>query len=275
MLISELCGNHNGNEELLREMVEQSAKAGAHFAKIQTFFAKDLSDSYLWDADRPRLKKLELDWKQHALFVKYCNLYGITPMTSVYTAKYLPQLGELGFQYIKIGSAQCTEKEMIQTAIALGFKVIMSTGGHKLTDIPHFGPLTGVLHCVSKYPAKASEADLLRMLQIPKYWPNHAYGFSDHTDPKAPDWDKASKLAMFMGATYIERHFTVLARNETKDGPVSINFDQLKELCRYDRLSFEEKLAENPELGVLSCPKDHQEIEVIRHYKGRWDVKAS
>ena len=61
-------------------------------------------------------------------------------------------------------------------------------------------------------------------------------GYSDHTPPSTTSLF-ASKLAIFYGATYIERHFTVLGKNETKDGPVSINGNELKDLLEFSQMS--------------------------------------
>lgn len=268
MIIAEACQNHRGDTDLLREMVAKAAEAGSQFCKIQTFFADDLGPN--WKDEYDRLKGLELDWQAHKRFVQWCCNDGVIPMTSVYTKRYIPQLWEAGFRYIKIGSAQCDDEDLIKSYLTVGFKVVVSTGGHRLKDIPKIGPLFGVLHCVSKYPCPPEEADLLRMLELRKHWGSTPIGFSDHTDPRSPNWDRASKVSLFLGGTIVERHFTLLPRNETKDGPVSISFDQLKELCRFDKLSQEDKLKEHPELGLLVCAKDKPEIDIIRRYKDRW-----
>lgn len=269
MIIAELCQNHLGKPDLLREMVAKAAEAGCAYAKIQTFFADDLSPE--WRHEYDRLKSLELDWDTHAKFVQWCKEFQITPMTSVYTLDYAQQLHEAGFKYIKIGSAQACNEDLIRTYIGLGFKVLLSTGGHKILDIPKVGPLTGIFHCVSKYPHMPEEANLLRMLEFRKwYGMGTPLGFSDHTDPLDPGWYQPSKLALFMGATFIERHFTILDRDQTKDGKVSVDFEQLKELNRWDRLAQTERLEEVGELGMLSYPQSQDELDLIARYEKRW-----
>lgn len=268
MIIVEGCQNHQGNMDLLKKMVESAAQNGGKFFKIQSFFAEDLTPQ--WRDEYDRIKALELNWDQHREFVKVCESFGIIPMTSVYTTRYLEILGQCGFKYVKIGSPQVTDQELIQMYIAAGFKVIISTGGHKLSDIPRWGPLAGVLHCVSKYPTQPYEANLSRMLEIKRYWPGVAYGFSSHIDPGTNDWDLPLKLASYLGATYLECHFTLSDRDKTKDGPVSIEPWQLKELYKFETLSREEQLEIYPWLGLIAKEQDQKELDLIKKYKTRW-----
>jgi N,N'-diacetyllegionaminate synthase len=269
VIIAEICQNHQGNEDLLFEMVDVAAECGANFIKIQSFFADDLGPEFRHDYDR--LKKLELSWETQRAFAERCVLKGVIPMTTIYSTKYMEQIHNCGFKWVKIGSPNSHDTDLVSTLIATGFKVIISTGGRRnLKDLPRLGPLAGVLHCVSKYPHKPDEANLIRMLEIKKLWPSESYGFSDHTDPTAVFWDLPSKYALMLGATYVEKHFTILPRDQTKDGPVSIDPAQLMELCQFDRMTFQEKIKQCPEFGVIVCEQDQQEVELIKRFQGRW-----
>jgi sialic acid synthase SpsE len=272
-VISELCGNHLGDVKLLKDMVQASADSGAAFAKIQSFFADDLSPD--WRHDYDRLKKLELNWDQHARFVEWCKEAKIIPMTSAYTYSYAPKLWEAGFRHIKIGSAQAWDADLIQTYVEMGFQVLISTGGRSLAAIPKIWPVMGWLHCVSAYPADYLKANLIRMLDIRKVFPSCPYGLSDHTDPTCMNWDVPSKVSMIMGGKYLEKHFTILKREETKDGPVSIDVSQLQELCRFAQLSLDKKLEEMPPAGVFVYPQLDDEIVRIAKYEGRWKRQAA
>jgi N,N'-diacetyllegionaminate synthase len=268
VIIAELCQNHQGDKSLLKDMVDTAGGCGAKFAKIQSFFAEDLAPE--WEHDKERLKKLELDWDTHARFVEWCGKAGVIPMTSVYTTGYLDKLWEAGFKWVKVGSAQSLDTELIKTYVEMGFKVVVSTGGHSLQEIPKIHPLAGVLHCVSQYPCKAFQANLIRMLDLRKYFPSVPYGFSSHIDPADPDCLDTLRTALFLGASFVEAHFTLRPRAETKDGPVSLDSAQLFELCHYDRLTFEQRLARNPGLGVLMYPQPKEERELIERYASRW-----
>lgn len=267
MVIAELCQNHNGDVTLLKEMTLSAIEAGARAVKIQTFFACDLTENFQFDRDR--MKNLELDWQAHQEFFDICKNAKVIPITSVYSAKYMPYLHDIGFKYVKIGSAQARDKQLILKYISTGFSVIVSTGGNNLSDIPAIGPLAGILHCVSLYPHHWSQSNLNRLYDIRKRWPNTSFGFSDHSDPISNDWAIASKLAMAMGSTWIERHYTMLPRDETKDGPVSITYDQLKILCQIDALSLHEKIKLLPP-QLFFYPQTDNELNNIKNYEGRW-----
>ena len=268
MIIAEFCGNHNGDRSLLFNMIAHAAEAGATFCKIQSFFADDLSSE--WEHDHTRSKQLELSWEDHRVFVATCENHKITPMTTVYTTKYAQDLWNAGFKWVKIGSPQATNEQLIRTYVELGFQVIVSTGGHKLQSLPRIHPLAGVLHCVSKYPCSPYETNLIRMVEIKKYFPSAPVGFSSHVDPTQRDWAIPLKLASFMGATFIEVHFTLLSREKTKDGNVSLDHDQLSEICQFDRLEPADKRAYMGWFGTLMSGQEQKERDLISKYAKRW-----
>lgn len=269
MIIAEICQNHQGKPELVKKHVLAAAKAGAWAVKIQSFFADDLAPEWR-ERDYDRLKGLELNWEQHRIFAQTCKNEGVIPMTSVYTHRYLQEIHEAGIKHIKIGSAQANDEMLLKAYLITGFKVFVSTGGHHLGSLPHIRPVEAIFHCVSRYPTPPYEANLGRMLEIKKWWPNTAYGFSSHIDPLDPDWEVPLKLALYMGASYLECHFTILDRKETKDGPVSLDTNQLKEICDFDRLPSNEKLLKNPGFGIFKMPDLQIEKDLIEKYKGRW-----
>ena len=266
MIISELCSNHGGDLDTLDYMVDMSAEAGVWGCKIQTFFAKDLSGE--WSADYYRLNECELNWEAHARFIKRCVSHNLVPITSVYSGKYAVQLRDLGFNYIKIGSAQALDHKLITKYQRYGFKIISSTGGVDSCDIPK-KKYWALLHCVSQYPTHPYQFDLRRINELGRRF-DCRIGLSSHVNPMHPNWDWPLKFAMALGASPIEVHFTTKARNETKDGHVSLVFSQLKQLCWFDALTYPQKLEVFPMLGMFNYPKTEQERELIKHYGKRW-----
>jgi len=273
VIIAELCQNHRGNLTVLREMVGEAARAGAKFAKIQTFFADDLARR--WRDRYNHYKELELSWSDHEKFVGYCLSEGITPMTSVYNPRYLSQLNEIGFRHIKVGSADAQNEHLIRFINVNGMKSYVSTGGQDLSGIPK--GLKGIecyFHCVSKYPGNYKEANLSRFIRMKEYFPNTKIGFSDHTFPEDPNALLPSMVASALGAAYIEKHFTICCRSLTKDGGVSINFKQLKKLCEFHERTTDFKLTMLPEIPVdlFRDNMDQEEKEIIQKYQGRWKI---
>ena len=268
MIIAECCQNHNGNLEILRDMVFNAAEAGVDFVKIQSFFADDLADQSNVE-ELARLKKLELSWDDHVRFVDWCKQAGVLPMTSVYTSRDLNKLKEIGFDHIKIGSAQASNSQLIKDCLPR-FQVLVSTGGQRLNELD-WDVLAGVfsvLHCVSHYPALPNQANLWRINEIRNTLGFNKVGFSDHTDPALHGWELPSKIALFLGANVIERHFTILPRGKTKDGNVSLDFAQLSDLCKFAKLDLDGK---REELGLWSMLRSKQDdFELVEKYKGRW-----
>lgn len=266
MIISELCQNHNGDLSILEKMVHESAKAGATFCKIQSFFADDLADA--WKHDYERIKSLELNWDAHERFVLWCDSAGMIPVTSVYTTRYADRLWAAGFRYVKIGSAQALNRDLIRAYMAMGFKVFLSTGGVNIAEVPRLHPLEAVFHCVSQYPTDPYQTNLNRIYQIKKYFPSASLGFSSHVDPYHPSWFEPLQMASML-TDYIEVHFTVLPRDKTKDGRVSLDFEQLRRLCEFDRLP--DKLEWAPSYaGIFHYPQKSEEKQLITKYQGRW-----
>jgi len=267
MIIVEACNNWAGKKELLWDMLKIAAENGADFFKVQTFYAKDLTSE--WKHTEDRVKSLELSDEDHHKLVQLGKEYSITPMTTVYTPEYLPMLGETGLKWIKLGSPQATDNNLLRMAKAFGFKVIVSTGGTPINKLPVSYHVEGVLHCVSLYPHTLRQSNLHRMIELKGRYPNTNIGFSDHSDPTVEHWMLPSMSAIQLGAKYIERHFTILDRKDTKDGVVSITPDQLKQLSAYDKSEITPESYLN-ELGI-SGKQSNEEIELINKYKGRWN----
>jgi sialic acid synthase SpsE len=278
-VIAELCQNHGGDIDTVKRMVDEAAACGAQFVKIQSFFADDLNPDWPnYYAEYERLADLQLSWSNHHRFVEHCYNSGIVPMTSVYTDKYLGHLKDIGFNYIKLGSAQAIDGwGLSHKYINAGFKVIGSTGGYDFVRANFHKEASAYLHCVSKYPHSAYESDISRMLSL-KYF-LHTYigdgidvGLSDHSDPRcAATWDMASKLAMSLGASYLERHFMLPGQENMKDSCVSVYPEQLKDLCDF-AIADEETRKEQVRdwFGLFYSPKTQSEKDLINTYTKRW-----
>lgn len=268
MILSELAQSHLGDMKILRMMVKESAEAGAWGCKIQSFFANDLASN--WKHDQVRLKGLELDWVQHKEFVKMCEDQGLVPVTSVYADKYLDKVYKAGFKIVKIGSAQNRDSDLVSSYLAAGFEVMVSTGGIDLVDLKNENYHT-VFHCVSQYPTNPWHTDLSSILLIKKNFPNAYAGFSSHVDPTHPHWQHPLFASYAFGARMLEVHYTSLQRDRVKDGKVSLNIWQLKELCEFDKCPDESRHEIWPQYGMYRMPKTEEEINLIDHYRGRWN----
>lgn len=299
-LIAEFCQNHNGDFEILRRMIAAAAEGGATHGKIQTIFSSDLAfrpafEDGMTDADgrilvikRPyqaeydRLKKLELTYEQQRAFVEECRRAGIEPLTTAFTLTSIPEIRDLGWRSIKVASYDCASYPLLE-ALIVGFdELFVSTGAsydaevaEAATILASSGKTFSLLHCVTRYPTPLTEMNLRRLEWLRDLAPS--VGLSDHSLVSA-DGVKAVLAAIHLGADVIERHFTVLAEQETRDGRVSIRKEHLTEIVSFARLSADEQRAYLKEfvpefdimLGSAHRELSHEELLNRAYYRGRF-----
>lgn len=296
-IIAELCQNHEGDINTLKEMVWEAAEAGATYAKIQTIFADDLTkrerfEDGVKEGDiikvirRPhapeygRLKPMDLDRKAHEIFLNECQAAGIKPLTTVFARSRIPFVHELGFKEVKVASYDCASFPMIKELKERFEHLYISTGATFDNEIETTASVLkghnfSFLHCITIYPTPLDQVNLARIDYLRKF--TNEVGFSDHTLVER-DGLKASIAAIFLGAQIIERHFTVLDRTLTKDGPVSINPEQLKELVEFSRMSKAElegyigkKIPEFKQMiGRAKRTLSNEELLNRDYYRGRF-----
>lgn len=298
-VIAELCQNHNGDWSILEEMVYAAAESGATCAKIQSMKAGDLThrprfdDGKMdeqgvvttirrpYDAEYRRLKPLDLTDDDHYRFVEVCGKAGLKPLTTVFSRCRVPFVATLGLEGIKVASFDCSSYPLLRDLVRHNIpRVIVSTGVTFDSEIEKAcralnGVNVALLHCVSVYPTPLVEANLCRMDYLRRLCP--VVGISDHSNPD-DDGVKLAAAALLRGAEIVERHFTILPKRKTKDGPVSVNPQQLRELVRVSRMEREELGAfvrENvPEfelmLGSETREFSHAELLTRDYYRGRF-----
>jgi N,N'-diacetyllegionaminate synthase len=257
ILIAECCQNHNGNKEILKKQIHEAANNGADFVKIQAIRSREIShrerfDEGLTDADgtvltikRPylaeveRLSKLDLSLDDEQWFVDECWRAGVAPMTTAFTITGAREIKDMGYEAIKIASYDCASFPLLREVKKYWNNIYVSTGAtydheiEKASSILQGSDFT-MLHCLTIYPTPMDVLNLKRMAYLRRF--SSKVGYSDHSLLETTDlW--ASKIALALGACCIERHFTVLEKDGTKDGPISIKPHQLKELNEFAQLS--------------------------------------
>lgn len=255
--IAEFCQNHNGDFHILEKMVKSAALAGAQYGKIQHIYANNLSfrpefesiPKSLGDiplSQRPysqeydRLKSLELSEEQIKNFIKICFDNGLEPMTTCFAREHVHRIKELGFSVVKIASYDCASFQMLREMSKVYDKIILSTGATFNDEIEHAvnilnDKLFALMHCVTIYPTPDNMANLSRLSWLKSL--ATSIGYSDHSkfDPGMDPLQ--SMAAIFLGAQFIERHYTILHSKDTKDGVVSIDENGLKLLRDFSNLS--------------------------------------
>ena len=300
-IIAELCQNHNGDVNILKDMIWRAADSGASHVKIQTIFSEDLtlrerfeegvtSNGVVKSIKRPylpefeRLSKLDLGFDTHALFIDECSSAGVIPLTTVFNRSRLESIIELGFKEIKIASYDCASFPLINDLKNKFNHIYVSTGATHDSEIETTANILSdqnfsFLHCVTIYPTPVDKLNLNRIDYLRQF--TNSVGFSDHTRPSQHGIDP-DIVALWKGADVIERHFTILDSSQTKDGPVSINPEQLKNLVDYSKYNHDElsKLVENISdydkmLGSKTHSLSEEELLNRDYYRGRFASKIN
>lgn len=270
VLIAEFCQNHLGNPELLSRMIDKAAEAGATHVKIQHIYVRNLtyrpqfeeglvqdgrrrSIKRPWRPEYERLQTLELDADAVKHFVSYANSKGVIPMTTCFARRDISAIYEQGFRSVKVASYDCPSYQMLRELAVKFDHLFISTGACFDDEIRTATNVIGdrvpftLLHCVTKYPTALEDMHLRRMEWLRQF--SDSVGLSDHS-LVSRDGLIASKAAITLGADVVERHFTILSEDQSKDGPVSITPQLLKELKSFSQL---DRAAQKSELDK-ACP---------------------
>src|SRR5262249_6072407 len=219
IVIAECCQNHNGDKNILQEMIWSAAEAGADFAKVQFIYADDLvyrerfeqgltEDNIVKVIKRPykseyeRLKNLEIASDDHAWFIAECQRAKIKPLTTVFTRGGVRAAARLGLREIKLASYDCASYPLIKEVREQFAHLFVSTGATydeeiaKTAEILN-GTSFSFLHCVTIYPTPLDQLHLNRMDYLRQF--TSSVGFSDHTLVER-DGIKASAVALHLGA---------------------------------------------------------------------------
>ena len=301
-VIAELCQNHNGDPGLIQEMVQAASEAGADIAKIQFIdsadltFRKKFDDGLIEDKEikvikRPykeeynRLKKLDLNKDDHLNFIETCKKFKITPMTTIFNLSKIKYAKEIKFNAIKLASYDCGSHFMIKEMLKKNFdKIVISCGASYDTEIEKTCELMqnhkdfSLLHCVTIYPTPLIQAHLNRINYLKKLTKN--VGISDHSDPEKTGF-KLCVGAVNMGANLIEKHFTILKKDQTRDGTVSVNENQLKELISVvnlsddDRRNYIKEFIPEYDQMLGKEKRELSKVEILNrdYYRGRFASK--
>ena len=231
-IIAEAGVNHNGSVNLAKKLIDVASISGADAVKFQTFNAESLVVKNTQKADYQRqtkdesesqfdmLKQLELDVETHKELITYCQEKDIIFLSSPFDHESIDLLSNLGLQIFKIPSGEITNLPYLRHIGSLGKRVILSTGMSNLKEVGEALDVLinagtskhniTVLHANTMYPTPIEDVNLKAMLTIQKEF-GVAVGYSDHTLGIEVDI-----AAVAMGASCIEKHFTL---DKTMDGP--------------------------------------------------------
>ena len=248
-IIAEAGVNHNGDMALAHRLVDAAAAAGADAVKFQTFRAEEIVTGSAQKAGYQKetsgadetqfamLKRLELDQDAHRDLLARCRDAGIDFLSTPFDAKSLDMLLGLGLPAIKIPSGEITNLPYLRHAGSKGKRIILSTGMCTTDEVRQAvdalvsagtdkSAIT-LLHCNTQYPTPFEDANLLAMRTLQDAFPECSVGYSDHTPGIT-----CPIAATALGATVVEKHFTLDRNMDGPDHAASIEPDELAAMVR-------------------------------------------
>lgn len=291
LVIAEAGVNHNGSIEMAKQLIDVAAEAGVDFVKFQTFKAEllvsksavkaEYQQRNLHDENNSQyqmLKQLELTQEQHLILIEYCKKKGVGFFSTPFDLESIDFLSGLHLGIWKIPSGEITNYPYLKKIAQRKEPVILSTGmcgyqeiGDALTVLIENGVPRSeitILHCNTEYPTPMEDVNLRAMQSIAEMF-NVKVGYSDHTKGI-----EVPIAAVALGASVVEKHFTLDRNLEGPDHKASLEPDELKRMvtsirniekalgCGEKRISFSE--AKNIQVArksiVAACKIERGEV---------------
>lgn len=247
IIIGEAGVNHNGDINIAKKLIDVAVSAGVDYVKFQTFKADRLVTKTAKKADYQNanfndgddyqyqmLKNLELSNDDHLELMNYCKIRNIKFFSTAFDVEGIIYLEKLGLDYTKIPSGEITNFPYLKAVALCGKPVIMSTGmstqeeiNDALQVLLRFGVIKKditILHCNTEYPTPMKDVNLKAMLAIRDHFGVNI-GYSDHTlGIEVP------VAAVALGASIIEKHFTLNRKLKGPDHAASLEPSELKNM---------------------------------------------
>ena len=241
LIIAEAGVNHNGDINIAKRLIDEAKKCGADIVKFQTFNPQKLASRYATMAEYQRenlgveesqeamLSKLTLQPEEYVELAEYCHKVGIKFLSTPFEIESIHFLDSIQDIW-KIPSGEITNYPYLVEIARTGKAVILSTGMSTLKEVQDAidvlqdngaGKIT-LLHCTTNYPAPMKDVNLNAMLTL-KQECGCEVGYSDHTMGI-----EVPIAAVAMGATLIEKHFTLDRGMEGPDHKASLEPDELR-----------------------------------------------
>lgn len=245
-IIAEAGVNHNGDIEIAKKLVDKAAEAGADAVKFQTFKAENLvcknaqkakyqmETTDKGESQLDMLKKLELTRDMHKCLINYCSQRNIMFLSTPFDVESLHYLVQCNINIIKVPSGEITNYPYLKAVGQTGKRVIISSGMSNLKEVEEAIRILKdngskeitVLHCNTEYPTPYADVNLKAMLTLKEELGVNV-GYSDHTQGI-----EIPIAAAALGASVIEKHFTLDKNMDGPDHKASLEPDELEAMVR-------------------------------------------
>lgn len=244
-IIAEMSANHNGDIKAALKIIENAATSGASAVKIQTY----TPDTITLDSDLPDFQIKDglwegrtlydlyewahTPWDWHKQLFEYAKKCGITIFSSPFDNTAVDLLEDLGAPAYKIASFEAIDLKLIEYVASTNKPMIISTGmanSEEISEAIETAKENGckqlaILHCVSGYPAPVTDYNLRTIPDMIDSF-GIVTGISDHTLDNT-----TSIAAVSLGASIIEKHFTLDRDGGGPDDSFSLELEDMINLC--------------------------------------------
>ena len=280
-VIAELSANHNGRLETALRIIEEARKAGASAVKLQTYKPDTItlnstSEDFcirggLWDGRNlyELYEEAHMPWEWHQPLFEHARKLGITIFSTPFDTTAVDLLEDLNAPAYKIASFEAVDLPLIRYVARTGKPMIISTGMadaqeiQEAIDAARSGGCKelAILHCVSGYPAPAADYKLRTIPDMINRF-GLVTGLSDHT------LDNATAVAsVALGASIIEKHFTLDRRGGGPDDSFSLEPADLAALCRDSHTAWSA-------LGVADYGRSSSEQGNVKFRRSLYFIRA-
>ena len=250
LIIAEAGVNHNGRLDLALKMVDEAKRAGADIVKFQTAIPERVISRYADKAEYQKettgneesqlemCRRIHLKLSDYDIIKEYCEEVGIEFLSTPFDLESIDYLEKLGMKLWKIPSGEITNLPYLIKIAKTGKPVIMSTGMAELKEVEEAvnvlkeggaGEIT-LLHCTTEYPAPFDSVNLKAMNTLREKFGTKV-GYSDHTTGI-----EVVVAAVSLGATVIEKHFTLNRNLEGPDHKASLEPEELEVMVNKIRI---------------------------------------
>lgn len=281
-IIAEMSGNHNQSLERAIEIVEAAADAGVDALKLQTYTADTMTldihdgdffiqdDKSLWKGNSlyNLYQKAYTPWEWHEPIFKRCSELGLLAFSSPFDETAVDFLESLNVPAYKIASFENTDIQLIRKVASTKKPIIISTGMASIAEIDETvreAKRAGakniiLLKCTSSYPSSPENTNISTIPHMEQLFKCQV-GLSDHTLGLG-----VSVASVALGATVIEKHFTLLRSDGGVDSTFSLEPDEMARLVTESERAWQA-------LGEVTYGATEQELESMKHRRSLYISK--
>ena len=241
-VIAEIGINHNGDLDIARRLIHEAAAAGCDAVKFQKRTPEICTPKEEWDRmrDTPwgRMRyidyryKVEFDYDAYQEIDRICKELGIFWFVSCWDVEAVEFMEQFDTPMYKAASASLTDLDLLRQMKSTGRPLMLSTGMSTMDQIVHATEQIGldnvlIAHSTSSYPCNLEELNLRMLETLMELYPDNAIGYSGHETGLA-----TTLAAVAMGATFVERHYTLDRAMWGSDQAASVEIEGMRRLVR-------------------------------------------